>query len=67
MVLHGLVCVWIGLCMHRHISFMCVCVGCDFLSRAERERVSDFVESFIFHCIVQVYSWVWIILYWLTL
>ena len=39
---------------HRHMqmSFMCVCVrgGGDFLSRAEREPVSDFVEIVTFPC-----------------
>ena len=57
MALHGLVCVWMGqMYAHIHISFMCVCVwaggggGCNFLSRAERESMSDLVEIVTFHC-----------------
>ena len=48
------VCVNVYAHRHRHISFMCVCRGrgggggvggeCVFLSSAERERVSDFLE-----------------------
>ena len=41
--------------IHMHIYFMCVgggggAGGGDYLSRAERERMSDFVEIVTFHC-----------------
>ena len=44
--------------MYVHISFMCVCGegegGCNFLSRAERKSVSDFVEIVTFPCMSMV-------------
>ena len=43
---------WAYVCTQTHAHFIHVGVGggCDFLSRAERERMIDFVENVTFHC-----------------
>ena len=49
---------WVGVCTdgpmyaqtHAHFFHVCGGWGCDFLSGAERERVSDFVDIVTFHC-----------------